>query len=446
MRPVSRYSPHGRQKRKRRFNGGRVVRRLKAGFQILTVSQLNFYVRSIVDGDENLHSLFLRGEISNFKNYERSGHYYMTLKDDRCAVKAVMFRTSAASLRFMPRDGMKVIVMGRASLYERDGQFQFYIDDMQPDGEGALYLAFQQLKEKLRAEGLFDETRKKSLPPYPERIGVATSPSGAVLHDIKNVLERRWPVAKIVFCPCAVQGDDAPRQLIAAVDMFNKQKNVDVIICARGGGSIEDLWAFNNEALARRIASSAIPVVSAVGHETDFTIADFAADLRAPTPSAAAELVSPDLVEVLSAVRSEKLYIQKLMSAKIDGCRSRFRNAAEKRVFSSPLIFIEDKGRELDAADMALRTAMKDNVEKRERSFSVLAARLEMLSPLKVLARGYAAAFDKNGNTIGRAALLSPGDRFSLQFQDGRAVCRAEKLIADENGALSLPAQRRKDV
>lgn len=405
---------------------------MNAGFQILTVSQLNFYMRSVIDEDDNLRGVFLRGEISNFTN-ARSGHCYMTLKDDKCAVRAVMFRSSASALPFMPRDGMKVIALGRASLYERDGQFQFTIDDMQPDGEGALYMAFEQLKEKLRTEGLFAQEKKKSLPAFPLRIGIATSPTGAVLHDIRSVLARRWPSAGIVLYPCAVQGEEAPRELIAALDYFNSKKNVDVIICARGGGSIEDLWAFNNEALARRMASSAIPVVSAVGHETDFTIADFAADLRAPTPSAAAELVSPDVSEVLSRIRSEKLLLYRLLGKKIGECRSRFQSAAQK--LASPQFLLEGKWRAFDSAYSAFYNAAKTDRERRQRRFASLAEKLEMLSPLKVLARGYTAAFDKNGINISRAAGLLPGTGLTLRFYDGSAECTVNSISAGKTGS-----------
>ena len=252
---------------------------------VLSVSQLNRYIKMNFDADENLANIFISGEISNFTNHYRTGHLYFTLKDDSAAVRAVMFNSSAKRLKFMPEDGMKVIARGRVSVYEASGQYQLYVDDMQPDGVGALNLAYEQLKEKLQKEGLFSELHKK---PYPEKVGVITSPTGAAVRDIINVLGRRFPYAEIVFCPVLVQGDGAHLQLTDAVNLFNSERAADVIIIGRGGGSIEDLWEFNDEGLARAVYNSEIPVISAVGHETDFTICDFAADMRAPTPSAAA--------------------------------------------------------------------------------------------------------------------------------------------------------------
>ena len=254
---------------------------------VLSVSQLNRYIKMNFDADENLANIFISGEISNFTNHYRTGHLYFTLKDDSAAVRAVMFNSSAKRLKFMPEDGMKVIARGRVSVYEASGQYQLYVDDMQPDGVGALNLAYEQLKDKLQKEGLFSELHKKPLPPYAEKVGVITSPTGAAVRDIINVLGRRFPYAEIVFCPVLVQGDGAHLQLTDAVNLFNSERAADVIIIGRGGGSIEDLWEFNDEGLARAVYNSEIPVISAVGHETDFTICDFVADMRAPTPSAA---------------------------------------------------------------------------------------------------------------------------------------------------------------
>ena len=273
---------------------------------VLSVSQLNRYIKMNFDADENLANIFISGEISNFTNHYRTGHLYFTLKDDSSAVRAVMFNSSAKRLKFMPEDGMKVIARGRVSVYEASGQYQLYVDDMQPDGVGALNLAYEQLKEKLQKEGLFSELHKKPLPPYPEKVGVITSPTGAAVRDIINVLGRRFSYAEIVFCPVLVQGDGAHLQLTDAVNLFNSERAADVIIIGRGGGSIEDLWEFNDEGLARAVYNSEIPVISAVGHETDFTICDFVADMRAPTPSAAAELAVPDANELQYALSALK--------------------------------------------------------------------------------------------------------------------------------------------
>ena len=266
---------------------------------VLTVSQINTYLKAVLDGDDNLQHIFVCGEISNFTNHYRTGHFYFTLKDEKAALKAVMFRSAAQRLRFLPEDGMRVIIRGSISLFERDGVYQLYCDDMQPDGAGDLSVAFEQRKKKLEEMGLFDPLHKKPIPSLPSRIGVITSPTGAAVHDILNVLERRFPFAAIVFCGVQVQGESAAPQIAEAIARFNELQAADVLIVGRGGGSIEDLWAFNEEIVAHAIFNSQIPVISAVGHETDFTIADFVADLRAPTPSAAAELASPDTRELL---------------------------------------------------------------------------------------------------------------------------------------------------
>ena len=269
---------------------------------VLTIAQLNRYVKSRLDADENLYNVFLVGEISNFTDHYKTGHFYFTLKDSDAQIKAVMFRQNALRVKFKPENGLKVIVRGRVSLYEAAGSYQVFVDDMQPDGVGALNLAFEQLKERLQKEGLFDEAHKKPLPRYPQRIGVITSETGAAVQDILNILGRRFPYAEVVLAPVLVQGDGAPEQMIAALQDFNRLQNADVIIIGRGGGSAEDLWAFNDENLAYAVYRSEIPVISAVGHETDFTICDFVADLRAPTPSAAAELAVPDQTELRAEI------------------------------------------------------------------------------------------------------------------------------------------------
>ena len=285
---------------------------------VLTVSQLNFYIKSILDSDANLENIFLTGEISNFTDHYQSGHFYFSLKDNKSVVKAIMFAGFARRVKFRPQNGMKVIVRGRVTVYETSGVYQVYVEDMQPDGVGALNLAFEQLKEKLLKEGLFDTKTKKSLPKYPQKVGVITSETGAVFWDIQNVMKRRFPLAEIVFQPVLVQGEGAAEQIIGAIKEFNEDALCDVLIVARGGGSIEDLWAFNDENLARAIADSKIPIVSAVGHETDFTICDFVADLRAPTPSAAAELVVPDAQKLISDLEYLTSYVNSLMRCRLN--------------------------------------------------------------------------------------------------------------------------------
>lgn len=317
---------------------------------VLSVSQLNRYIKMNFDADENLANIFISGEISNFTNHYRTGHLYFTLKDDSAAVRAVMFNSSAKRLKFMPEDGMKVIARGRVSVYEASGQYQLYVDDMQPDGVGALNLAYEQLKEKLQKEGLFSEHHKKPLPPYPEKVGVITSPTGAAVRDIINVLGRRFPYAEIVFCPVLVQGEGAHLQLTDAVNLFNSERAADVIIIGRGGGSIEDLWEFNDEGLARAVYNSEIPVISAVGHETDFTICDFVADMRAPTPSAAAELAVPDANELQYALSALKNRMFLNVSSGIADRRSRLEYLTSKGALKSPDEMLSNRSQRLDTA------------------------------------------------------------------------------------------------
>lgn len=305
---------------------------------VLTVSQLNYYIKSVIENDPRLGVVLVSGEISNLTDHYRSGHIYLSLKDQRCVVRAVMFAGNARRLQFRPQDGMKVLCRGRISVYEPSGQYQLYIEDMQPDGVGSLALAFEQLKNKLGQEGLFDQSRKKPLPRFPRTVGVITSPTGAAVQDIRNILTRRFPNINIILCPVLVQGDGAPPQLIDAVRKLDAEGRCDVIIIGRGGGSIEDLWAFNNETLARTIAACRTPVISAVGHETDFTICDFVADMRAPTPSAAAELAVPDVRELRAYYQSQRQYLQSLMENRIRRQRAqldRLRRLAESAVLSA---------------------------------------------------------------------------------------------------------------
>lgn len=401
---------------------------MSSGFEIITVSQLNFYVRNQLDSDPMLKRIFLKGEISNFIDHYRSGHLYMSLKDENAVIKAVMFKNSARRLPFIPENGMKIIAAGRVSLYERDGQYQFYIDDMQPDGVGALHVAFEQLKAKLRNEGIFDEAKKRSIPPYPERIGIVTSETGAALQDILNILKRRWPVATVILYPVMVQGDLAPKQICEAINYFGSSKAVDVLIVGRGGGSIEELWAFNDENVARSIAMCPIPVVSAVGHETDFTIADFAADLRAPTPSAAAEIVSPNLEEVILKIRYLSSQLALGINQKLNECELRLDAAMSSQVFKEPANVIKAYSAKFDALNRELDFQIAKLLKGKRDAFISKITVFEALNPLKVLMRGYTIASDENG-LIASVADLNPGKKFNLAFKDGTAECCVDGKI-----------------
>jgi len=394
---------------------------------VITVSQLNTYVKSILEGEQTLKSIYLSGEISNFTNHYSSGHFYLTLKDDKCAVKSVMFRTSAQKVPFTPQNGMKVICHGRVSLFERDGSYQFYIDDMQPDGIGALLLAYEQLKQKLDEAGLFDPQSKRPLPAYPSKIGVITSATGAAFQDIINVISRRYPIGEILLYPALVQGELAPDSLIKALQLANEHGQADVIIIGRGGGSIEDLWAFNNEKLAYAVFESNIPVISAVGHEIDFTICDFVADFRAPTPSAAAEVAVPDLSETA-------VYISGLASILAHKCNSVLKEHQSKlellssnKFFVSPMSFVDNMSEQLDLCEQKLVNAQNSIVDSFINKLSVIAAQIDATSPLKTLSRGYSIA------RIGDKVIKSTNDvsenmDFSLILSDGTVDCKVKEL------------------
>lgn len=395
---------------------------------VLSVSQLNRYIKMNFDADENLANIFISGEISNFTNHYRTGHLYFTLKDDSAAVRAVMFNSSAKRLKFMPEDGMKVIVRGRVSVYEASGQYQLYVDDMQPDGVGALNLAYEQLKEKLQKEGLFSELHKKPLPPYPEKVGVITSPTGAAVRDIINVLGRRFPYAEIVFCPVLVQGDGAHLQLTDAVNLFNSERAADVIIIGRGGGSIEDLWEFNDEGLARAVYNSEIPVISAVGHETDFTICDFVADMRAPTPSAAAELAVPDANELQYALSALKNRMFLNISSGIADRRSRLEYLTSKGALKSPDEMLSNRSQRLDTAFSKMLSSYENRIGGKKVEFISAATALSKLDPMSVLMRGFAFVSDKNGKNVYSSQALAKGDEINVRFHDGSAVCEVKEI------------------
>lgn len=395
---------------------------------VLSVSQLNRYIKMNFDADENLANIFISGEISNFTNHYRTGHLYFTLKDDSAAVRAVMFNSSAKRLKFMPEDGMKVIARGRVSVYEASGQYQLYVDDMQPDGVGALNLAYEQLKEKLQKEGLFSEFHKKPLPPYPEKVGVITSPTGAAVRDIINVLGRRFPYAEIVFCPVLVQGDGAHLQLTDAVNLFNSERAADVIIIGRGGGSIEDLWEFNDEGLARAVYNSEIPVISAVGHETDFTICDFVADMRAPTPSAAAELAVPDANELQYALSALKNRMFLNVSSGIADRRSRLEYLTSKGALKSPDEMLSNRSQRLDTAFSKMMSSYENRIGGKKVEFISAATALSKLDPMSVLMRGFAFVSDKNGKNVYSSQALAKGDKINVRFHDGSAVCEVKEI------------------
>lgn len=395
---------------------------------VLSVSQLNRYIKMNFDADENLANIFISGEISNFTNHYRTGHLYFTLKDDSAAVRAVMFNSSAKRLKFMPEDGMKVIARGRVSVYEASGQYQLYVDDMQPDGVGALNLAYEQLKEKLQKEGLFSELHKKPLPPYPEKVGVITSPTGAAVRDIINVLGRRFPYAEIVFCPVLVQGEGAHLQLTDAVNLFNSERTADVIIIGRGGGSIEDLWEFNDEGLARAVYNSEIPVISAVGHETDFTICDFVADMRAPTPSAAAELAVPDANELQYALSALKNRMFLNVSSGIADRRSRLEYLTSKGALKSPDEMLSNRSQRLDTAFSKMLSSYENRIGGKKVEFISAATALSKLDPMSVLMRGFAFVSDKNGKNVYSSQALAKGDKINVRFHDGSAVCEVKEI------------------
>ena len=386
--------------------------------KILTVTQLNMYVKSLLESSVYLKDVYISGEISNFTNHYKTGHLYMSLKDDTGVIKAVMFRQYATSLKFKPENGMKVICRGRVSLYERDGVYQMYITDMQPQGVGALALAYEQLKSKLQAEGLFDEKNKKPIPKMPSKIAVITSPTGAAVQDILNILGRRYPVAQVIMCPVQVQGDVAAPQMIEALKTVNDKNCADVIIIGRGGGSIEDLWAFNDETLARTVAASKIPVISAVGHETDFTICDFAADLRAPTPSGAAELAVPDKHDLKVRIDRTKITLKTSLNRVYQQKQLQLKALLNKQCMANPLFSVNQRQQSLDMLCSKLKAVYTALVEEKKRGFMSSVASLDALSPLAVLLRGYSLIL-KDNQVISSAKALKSGDEVNLKLSDG---------------------------
>ncbi len=400
--------------------------------QPLSVTQLNEYIKSRLDADGFLQNVCVRAEISNFTNHYKTGHFYFTLKDEGGVLRAVMFRYSAQKLAFVPENGMKVIVTGRISSFVRDGQYQLYCESMEPDGIGALYLAFEKQKEKLQAEGLFDPEHKQPLPKCPLRVGVITSPTGAAVRDIIHVAARRFPLAKLILNPVLVQGEGAAAQLTAAVRFFNEVYPVDVILIGRGGGSLEELWAFNDEALAREIYRSRVPVVSAVGHETDFTICDFVSDLRAPTPSAAAEVALPDKADMRRKIQNVQDLLRRILLARIDRERARVNFYANKPQLRSAVGFLDQRRQELDRAEDALSRALRAYLEKKQHTAQNLVAKLDALSPLAAFGRGYSALLGADGRAVCRVEELSVGDVVTLKTMGGSATATVQEVRKDE--------------
>ena len=421
--------------------------------EALTVSQLNAYIKSLVDRDDFLGSVAVRGELSNYKIYP-SGHHYFTLKDAESSLKCVMFRSAAGKLRFRPESGMGVTAWGRISVYPRDGAYQLYCEALMPEGFGDLQMAYEQLKAKLEKEGLFDRSHKKPIPRYPERIAVITSSAGAAVHDIIRVLRRRWPMGKIMLLPVRVQGVEAPGEIAAALRYASEHKVADVVITGRGGGSIEDLWAFNDERVARAIYDCEIPVISAVGHEPDVTIADFVADLRAATPSNAAELAAPDVTELMQAIDSAMRRLENSMAKRISGSREALEALSSRRVLQSATGFIEQRRSQVETLRVRLEAAsgfaskcrsQRDDLAPRldsaaaaamtrkKNEYLRAAAKLDALSPLKVLSRGYAIAMDEDGRAVKDSSGVRAGDKLTVRLASGALGCRVEDVYGKQD-------------
>jgi len=394
---------------------------------VLTVTQLTTFLKAVIEGTPQLSSVYLNGEISNFTNHVRSGHFYFSLKDENSLIRAVMFRSDNQHLRFTPQDGMKVLVRGRVSVYERDGNYQLYVEDMQPDGAGALAIAYEQLKTKLAAEGLFNAERHRPIPRFPERIGVITSPTGAAVRDILNILGRRYPAAQIVFAPVLVQGMGAPAQIIEAITRFNRMQAADVLIVGRGGGSVEELWAFNDEKLVRAVAASQIPIISAVGHETDFTLCDFAADLRAPTPSAAAELAVPNRLELQASLDNYRARFRSAITQQVQAQRVAWTQWKIRNCFSAPEHITDSMRQRLDMLSNRMTQAQKNRLVQERMRWQAMGHRLESLSPLAVLLRGYAVA-EQDGTTLEKIEQVRIGAPMSVRLQNGTVQCTADAI------------------
>lgn len=405
---------------------------------VLTPSQVGQYIKGFMDRDRVLSGLLVRGEISNYKLYP-SGHHYFTLKDKEGALRCVMFRGDAISLRFQPKNGMQVIAAGRVTVFPRDGQYQLYCVRLTPEGAGDLYMAFEQLKEKLMREGLFDRSRKKTIPRFPGRIALVTSPAGAAVRDMLRILKARWPMARIDVLPVRVQGEGAAEEIAGAIRWCCRTASADLIITGRGGGSMEDLWAFNEEIVARAIYEADIPVISAVGHEPDVTISDFVADLRAATPSNAAELAVPDQNEIRAALYQSERRLEQGIQRLLTLRREQVNRLGGSRAMTDPGAFVRDKRLLLDYQSRRLVHGLDRSVSRQRERLARLAAALDAMSPLKVLGRGYAIAQKENGAVIASVADAEAGEEFVLRLRDGRLRSRVEKREAEIGPAGSEP-------
>ena len=394
--------------------------------RIFSVSELNGYIKDMLDSEGILSEIHVRGELSNYKVYP-SGHHYFTMKDAEGALRCVMFKGSASKLRFKPENGMNVVAFGRVAVYLRDGVYQLYVNEITPDGIGDLYVAFEQLKEKLLKEGLFDEQYKKPLPRYPDAIAVITSSAGAAVRDIIRILKARWPVTKVIVIPVRVQGVEAPPEIADAIRYANEHNIADLIITGRGGGSLEDLWAFNDERVERAIFGSEIPVISAVGHEPDVTIADFVADMRAATPSNAAQLAVPDINDARDALQSASIRLRQAVYNEYKSLRRRLSDLRGKRVLLSPKNYIDDKRMLIDHSQDRLLSAMQREVHSGREKYARLAAALDAMSPLKVLGRGYAIARKEDGEVIREASDVTAGDKITVKLRDDEINCEVLK-------------------
>ena len=394
----------------------------------LTVTQVNEYIKMLLDGNSLLSDVMVKGEISNFTNH-RTGYFYFSLKDEGGLIRAVMFKTAAQKLNFLPEDGMKVILRGRISSFVRDGQYQIYVNDIQPDGIGSLYIAFEQLKRRLEAEGLFDPARKKPIPKLSRRVGIVTSPTGAAIRDMINIFGRRFPYTELILYPALVQGPGAAADIARGVRYFNETGSVNVIVVGRGGGSMEDLWAFNDESLARTVAASRIPVISAVGHETDFTICDFAADLRAPTPSAAAELAVPETEDIKRRLENINTRNRNNIQSRIAIHRTRLEQIRNVGVMSSPERLLDGRRMNVLYCSEKMQRFCGELYNAEKIRLAKTTAKLEALNPLGIISRGYSAVTDTEGNVVRSVTELQRGDRLRVRFADGEAQATVESLI-----------------
>lgn len=393
--------------------------------QVFTVTQVNEFIKALLDGAAPLQGLYVRGELSNYKIYP-SGHHYFMLKDGASVVRCVMFASSASRLRFRPENGMKVIAAGRISVYPRDGAYQLYCTSLSVAGVGDLYVAFEQLKEKLLSQGLFDDAHKKPLPRYPQRIILITSPAGAAVHDMIRILRRRYPIAKVLLLPVRVQGTEAPYEIAEAIRYANRHQLADLIITGRGGGSVEDLWAFNDEGVARAIYDSVIPVISAVGHEPDVTISDFVADARAATPSNAAELAVPDMADLLRRLGQQESRMQQGVRSILTQRQQQLDSLGNQRVLAQPLGLLQNHWQRLDLATQRLGYAMQRQLDEHQRVFARNVAALDAMSPLKVLGRGYAIAQDMQGRVLRSSRQVECGDTVRVHLGEGSLHCTVE--------------------